>query len=81
MKCISMTSITITKTASRNVAFKAARMSKRIMESQDEFTMRKLEEEEIEIAESENDKHQAALDDIDIVLPVVGFNADIHYYY
>ena len=46
--------MTIIKTASRNVAFKAARirMGGRIMESQDEFIMLKPEEEEIE---SEND--------------------------
>ena len=45
--------MTITKTASRNVAIKVARMSERIMESQDEFMMRKPEEEKI------NDKQAA----------------------
>ena len=57
LKCISMT---IIKTASRNVAFKANRMSERIMESQDEFVTRKYEGEETEV-ESER---QAAFDDI-----------------
>ena len=62
--------MTITKTASRNVAFKAAKISERILESQDEFIMRKPVEEEIE---SENDR-QAALDDISV-------NADLYIYY
>ena len=57
----------ITKTAIRNVALKAARMSERIMESQDEFVTGKYEGEETEI-ESER---QAAFDDI-------GFNADLY---
>ena len=60
----------IFKTASRNVAFKAARMSEHniniIMENQGETIMPRYEKEEIE---SEKDK-QAVLDDI-------GFNADI----
>ena len=63
LKCISMI---MNKTASRNVTFNAARMSDRIMESQDEFIRRCYEEEEID---GEAVK-QAALDDI-------GFNADL----
>lgn len=57
----------ITKTASRNVAFKANRMSERIMESQDEFVTRKYEGEE-NVIDSER---QASFDDI-------GFNADLY---
>ena len=44
-KCISMT---ITKTASRNVAFKAARMSESVLESQDEVIVQKPEVDEDE---------------------------------
>ncbi len=42
-KCISMA---IAKTASRNVAFKVAKMRESIMEDQDELIIRKLEYEE-----------------------------------
>ena len=42
-KCISMI---ITKTASRNVAFKAARMSESMLESQEEVIIRQPEGEE-----------------------------------
>ena len=39
--------MTIAKTASRNVAFKVARMREAIMEDQDEFIMRKSDGEEV----------------------------------
>ena len=38
--------MTIAKTASRNVAFKVAKMRESIMEDQDEFLIRKSEYEE-----------------------------------
>ena len=63
-KCIFMV---ITKTTSGNVAFKVARMSLSIMESQDELIIRKSEGDETEL---EDDK-QAALDD-------VGYDADLY---
>ena len=43
-KCVSMA---ITKTASRNVAFKVAKMRESIMEDQDEFRIRNSEYEEV----------------------------------
>ena len=49
-KCISMV---ITKTASRNVAFKAARMSESMLESQEEVIIRQPEGEE---ARNDEDK-------------------------
>ena len=45
-KCISMA---IAKTASRNVAFKVAKMRESIMEDQDELLIRKLEYEEVDL--------------------------------
>ena len=63
-KCISMT---ITKTASRNVAFKVARMREAIMEDQDEFLMRKSEYEGVGVEIN----NKAALED-------VGKNADLY---
>ena len=39
--------MTIAKTASRNVAFKVARMREAIMEDKDEFLMSKSEHEEV----------------------------------
>ena len=63
-KCISMT---IAKTASRNVAFKVARMREAIMEDQDEFLMRRSEYEEVGLEIS----NKAALED-------VGQNADLY---
>ena len=39
----------ITKTASRNVAFKVTEMREAIMEDQDEFLMRKSEYEEVRV--------------------------------
>ena len=44
VKCISAV---IAKTASRNVAFKARRLSDSIMESQDSFIMREFEKAEV----------------------------------
>ena len=43
-KCIS---VAIAKTASRNVAFKVAKMREAIMEDQDEFLMRNSEHTEV----------------------------------
>ena len=50
--------IFLSKTASRNVAFKAARMSEAVLESQDEVITRKPNREE---TESDDDKQ--TLDD------------------
>ena len=58
----------IAKTASRNVAFKVARMRESIMEDQDEFIMRKSDGEEIGLEASD----KAALEDI-------GHNADLYF--
>ena len=63
-KCISMA---IAKTASRNVAFKVAKMRESIMEDQDEFLIRKLEYEEVDL--ETNNK---------AVLEEVGQNADLY---
>ena len=63
-RCISMT---IAKTASRNVAFKVTRMREAIMENQSELLMRKLDTDEIGL---EGEK-QVDLDD-------VGINADLY---
>jgi len=57
----------ITKTASRNVAFKVAKMREAIMEDQDEFLVRKSEHEEVGL-ETNNG---AMLED-------VGQNADMY---
>ena len=62
-KCIS---IIISKTANRNVAFKASRMSESVLESQDEAITRNPKREE-----TENDDDKQALDDI-------GYNADLY---
>ncbi len=56
-------SMIIIKTASRNVAFKTARMSESALESQVEVTMRRLEA--ADETRSDEDK-QVALDDIRI---------------
>ena len=65
-KCISMA---IAKTASRNAAFKVAkiRMRECIMEGQDELITRKSDSEEVVL----EDDNQAVLDD-------VGYNADLY---
>ena len=63
-KCISMA---IAKTASRNVAFKVAKMRESIMEDQDELLIRKLEYEEVDL--ETNNK---------AVLEEVGQNADLY---
>ena len=57
----------IAKTASRNVAFKVAKMRESIMEDQDELLIRKLEYEEVDL--ETNDK---------AVLEEVGQNADLY---
>ena len=59
--------MTIAKTASRNVAFKVARMREAIMEDQDEFLMRRSECEEVGVEIN----NQTALED-------VGQNADLY---
>ena len=64
-KCISMA---IAKTASRNVAFKVARMRESIMEDQDEFIIRDSGREEVG-SEANN---RAALEDS------IGYNADLY---
>ena len=56
-KCISMA---IAKTASRNVAFKVAKMRDSIMEDQDELIIRKSESEELGMEANA----KAALDDV-----------------
>ena len=58
--------MTVTKTASRNVAFKASRMSEAVLESQDDVITRKPKRQE---TGSDDDKQ--ALDDI-------GYNADLY---
>ena len=57
----------IAKTASRNVAFKVAKMRESIMEDQDELLIRKLEYEEVDL--ETNNK---------AVLEEVGQNADLY---
>ena len=57
----------ISKTASRNVAFKVARMRESIMEDQDELIIRKSDCEEV-VLEANN---KAVLED-------VGHNADLY---
>ena len=63
-RCISMA---IAKTASRNVAFKVARLRDAIMQDQDEFITRNANFEDVDVMA--NDK--AILEDI-------GFNADLY---
>ena len=57
----------IAKMASRNVAFKVARMRECIMEGQDELTISKSDSEEGGL----EDDNQAVLIDL-------GYNADLH---
>ena len=57
----------IAKTASRNVAFKVAKMREAIMEDQDEFLMRNSEHTDVDV-EANN---RAQLED-------VGQNADLY---
>ena len=64
VKCIS---VVITKTASRNVAFKARKLRDSIMEGQDSFIMRKLEDAEVDYGEDGGD-----------VIVDVGNNADLY---
>ena len=63
VKCIS---VVIAKTASRNVAFKARRLSESIMESQDSFIMRDFEDAELYFG-----------DDGGEIVADVGNNADL----
>ena len=63
-KCISMA---IAKTASRNVAFKVAKMRDSIMEDQDDLIVRKPERDEV----GSELNAKAALED-------VGHNADLY---
>ena len=56
-KCIS---VAIAKTASRNVAFKVAKMREAIMEDQDEFLMRNSEHTDVDV-EANN---RAQLEDV-----------------
>ena len=64
VKCISAV---ITKTASRNVAFKARKLRDSIMEGQDRFIMRELDDAEVGLGE---DREEAVAD--------VGNNADLY---
>ena len=48
VKCVS---VVIAKTASRNVAFKARKLRDSIMEGQDSFIMRELEDAEVGLGE------------------------------
>merc|ERR1712146_832514 len=66
VKCISAV---IVKTTSRNVAFKATRMRDSIMEGQDKFVMRELDNADVCLRE---DCEEALVD--------VGCNADIYVY-
>ena len=64
IKCISAV---IGKTASRNVAFKARKVRDSIMEGQDRFIMRELDDAEVGLGE---DREEAVAD--------VGNNADLY---
>ena len=64
VKC---TSVVIAKTASRNVAFKARKLRESIMEGQDMFIMRELDDAEVGLGE---DREEAVAD--------VGNNADLY---
>ena len=63
VKCISAV---IAKTASRNVAFKARKLSDSIMDSQDSFIMRELEDAEVHFG-----------DDFEEIVADAGNNADL----
>ena len=63
-RCIS---VAIAKIASRNVAFKVAKMREAIMEDQDEFLMRNSEHTDVDVKTN----NRAQLED-------VGQNADLH---
>ena len=64
IKCISAV---IAKTASRNVAFKARKLRNSIMEGQDSFIVRELDDAEVGLGE-----------DCEEVLADVGNNADLY---
>ena len=68
VKCIS---VVITKTASRNVAFKATRMRDSIMEGQDKFIMRKPDNADVGLREDCEE---------DLANVDVGRNADLLWY-
>ena len=59
----------VAKTASRNVAFKARKLRDSIMERQDSFVMRELEDAEVDFLEDGED-----------VAADVGNNADLYLY-
>ena len=61
--------VAIAKTASRNVAFKVAKMREAIMEDQDEFLMRSPERTDIDVETNTNTRAQ---------LEDVGQNADLY---
>ena len=52
----------IAKTASRNVAFKVAKMREAIMEDQDEFLMRNSEHTDVDV--EANNRAQLELEDV-----------------
>ena len=52
-------SAVIAKTASRNVAFKARKLSDSIMESQDRFIMRALDDAEVGLGEDREEALQS----------------------
>ena len=64
VKCISAV---IAKTASRNVAFKARKLSDSIMDSQESFIMRELEDAEVYFG-----------DDFEEIVADAGNNADLY---
>ena len=64
VKCISAV---IAKTASRNVAFKARKLSDSIMDSQDSFIMRELDDVEVYFG-----------DDFEEIVADAGNNADLY---
>ena len=64
LKCISAV---IAKTASRNVAFKARKLSDSIMDSQDSFIMRELDDAEVYFG-----------DDFEEIVADAGNNADLY---
>ena len=68
--------MTITKTASRNVAFKAVRMSESVLESQDEVIIQNPDAEE---EGNDDDDDNIVLDCIYyVVLDDIGYNADLY---
>ena len=68
----------IAKTASRNVAFKVAKMRDSIMEDQDELIIRKSECEELGLEANARLRLKAVLDSTWRWLEDVGHNADLY---